>query len=665
MSKRRHRDRGRAFVLLAMLVAIGTAMLVTSAVIWAARSEHAGRTATTDGIRRRAAAWSAAQAISAEIGSQRPLVLAGGEPTLPLQLLLYEDGASVALARLLPAAADGRMIVAEAGLLDVNSAGVEALMAAGLDEEVANLVVVARHGAGGALSSLEEVVDRPAVAASLLRGERAFDHEAMAIVKSLRGGEHGRALGGAGSALDGAGSRIEEAGDRLEVAGSRLHQDAGDASDSESPSKHAIGSRGVPLGDLVSAYSVEPALSRSGERRVELDEAWAEVLRDRLGGQLDAARLRRLEAMSKEGAAIENDQALVKALASIGIAPQQWGEVLDEVTAEPGPWRWSRLDINHADAAVLAAIPSLTPDQVARIVRARDSLDPSERANPVWPVLRGIVEPEAFASLYPSITTRSFFWRVRFVAGFAGEDDVDGVLSAITVWECVVDLTGDRPRIASLRDLSLAPTLARLMKDRPALAKASDEEAIRASDAMDDSGASLNDGAMQESSDRVPGAGTVDDAPSVKEGSTSDDPSAPERDAPAEGSASSKTRAKADADSASKRSERPKRPRPESHRPQGRAQDRVARGERSAKAEERAPSGDRKSEKADREENSDDAKASDRKDGSDQSMEDSGPEASTAKRRPGAPPPVGRYRPRAGRAAGAATPNAPDSRTSS
>ncbi|MBM4112003.1 MAG: hypothetical protein FJ253_01315 [Phycisphaerae bacterium] len=618
----------RAFVLLAMLVAIGTAMLLTSAVIWAARSEHAGRVATTDGIRRRAAAWSAAQAVAAELGSQRPLVLSGGTPSLDPQLILHEDGASTAILRLLPAAADGRTIVAEAALLDANGASAGALVAAGLDEKVAGMVVAARSGAGGALGALEEVVDRPGASPSILRGEHAFDHETMAIVKGLRGGEAGRALSNAGSALDGAGRRLEGAGSRLERAGDRpggAESRGGDPS-SEAPPSHAmepqsLSARGAALADVASVFVVEPALTRRGERRIELDEAWAELLRDRLSAHLDETRLRRLEALSKKGSPIESDQALVDAIASIGVRPEHWPELLDEVTAEPGAWRWGRIDINRAEEAVIATLPSISAEQAARIVRARDSLDPNERSTPVWPVLRDIVEPEQFAALFPAITTRSFFWRVRFVAGFTDEHDVDGAMSGLSIWECVVDLTDERPRIASLRDLSLAPTLERLMAERTTRSSEDDEtDSIAAS-------TEIVTGDADPLADAEGGASTALD----EDGARADD---------------SEPRAASEADE----SEAPsRRSRPDASR-------------RPAKRE-RAGSSARPD-------------ASDRSDGASNGARDGdaaagasepGAAEPSASRRPGSPPPVGRYRPRSGRpsagAADRASPPLPASRS--
>lgn len=451
----RRDGRLRAFVLIGVVVAIGVAMAVTSAALWSVRAEHAGRLATTEGLQRRAVAWSAAQAVAALAGSQRSTVLAGGEPTLATQITLFEDGPRTALLRLLPASEDGRWIVAEASRLDVSGATAEALAAIGLDESMISHVMDARRRAGGRIETLEEVIEQGGVPPTALRGAAALSEESLAVIRGARGGEEGRVLARAGSALRSAGSA-------LAGAGSSLRGDAlGDPRSSD-----AAGAGGAPpLQDLVTPFAVEPSISRDGDRRIEIDGPWIEVMREIVGDDLDAEGLKRLEALAEGGFAIHSDSTLVQCLASIELPREQWGKVLDRVTAESDAWRWGRLDINRADAALLATLPGVSAEQAVRWVRERTLLDLQERADPAWPLRRGLVEPSQFAELFPRITTRSFFWRVRFVAGFADADDPDGPMSGVSILECVIDLSGPTARLAAMRDLTLAPVLERLLAE--------------------------------------------------------------------------------------------------------------------------------------------------------------------------------------------------------
>lgn len=453
----------RGFVLLTVVILIGASMLVAVSVISNARAEHAGRVANFDAVRRRAAAWSAAQAIASLLGEQRPAVLTGGAPTLRDQLPLYDDGVNAVTARLLSASGDGELVLAEASLLDANTASTDAMALVGFDESVAEFIIAARERApGGRLASLEEIVDQDGCDPTLLRGAEAFDATALAVLKGARGDEQGSALARAGEALRGAGRSRN--GSALQQSDMMSSEDG--VTRAESGSTPNAGASGPALADRLTVFAVEPSLTREGKRRIELDGTWSESLRSMLGGAVTPDVAKRLESLASQRAAIDNDAVLVESLIALGIEPSGWAEVLDRLTAERGIWRQGRIDINRAPGEVLATLPGLNGEQVARLVRERESLDVSERASPTWIVARGIVEPAAFAQLVPRVTTRSFFWRVRFAAGFSALDNPDGPLHGATIWECVIDLTGERARIASLRDLTMAPVAARLVEVR-------------------------------------------------------------------------------------------------------------------------------------------------------------------------------------------------------
>lgn len=525
----------RGFVLLTVVILMGMALLMAATVTWSARAEHAGRVATFDAVRRRTVAWSGAQAVAALVGSQRAAVLAGGAPTLAEQIVLYDDDAGVAIVRLLPASGDGALVFSESSLLDANGADAEALALAGLDPQLAERIIAARATApGGGFATLEEMATVEGVDAAVVRGTRAFDPAALAIIHGARGDEQGRSLARAGESLLGAGAALRDAGAALRGDPAAL-EPSGEASAStpeappeegaESPlsrgseteigsSSNAAQSQGPALADRLTTFSVEPSLARDGSRRAELDGAWAETMREQLGAAVTPEVAKRLEALVSQQKTIASEKALVEALIALGIEPAAWPPVLDRLTAERGLWRRGRIDINRAPIEVLATLPGVTAERAARIVRERDGLAADERATSAWLVLRGIVEPTEFAELAPRVTTRSFFWRVRFVAGVADIDEPDGPLHGVTIWECVIDLSAARARLASLRELTMAPVSTRLLEVRARMsATAVDDDAA----AEGATGASSDEtgSAFAGAGDRLRGAGSMrrDDAP--------------------------------------------------------------------------------------------------------------------------------------------------------
>jgi len=108
----------------------------------------------------------------------------------------------------------------------------------------------------------------------------------------------------------------------------------------------------------------------------------------------------------------------------------------------PGP-----VNVNTAPEVVLAALPGMDRTPAKRIVDARSTLGPEARSSLAWLRTEGIVSPETFARLRPSLAVRSSHFRVQ-CAGFAYPGGTFRVL------EAVIDVSGERPRLTYVRDLT-------------------------------------------------------------------------------------------------------------------------------------------------------------------------------------------------------------------
>jgi len=452
------RRHSRGFVLLAVVATLGVAIVLTLALTATARAEHAGRVASVEEVKRRAVAWSAAQATAALVGEQRAAILMGDTPRLRDQIVLFEDGALTAVMRFLPANADGDRVLAEAGLMDVNAVDAETLVRLGFDANTADQVLSARSGStNGSLRGLERILAHPGSNPRTLRGIGAFEAESLAVLHGSNGGERGRVFAHAGERL------------RQAAPAPALRSPFSPPS-SLSPATDSKTSRLQPaLSDRLTVFSIEPSLARDGARRMELDAGWVEILREQLGAGLTPDMAKWLGAIAKAQPRLEGDRALVECLDRLGVPTAAWGVVFDRLTADSGLWRRGKVDVNHAPSEVLATLPGFDADRVTRVMRDRDGITSDERCSPAWLVTRGIVEASEFAELFPRITARSFFWRVRCVAGFVDADDPDGPLRGASILECVVDLTGERARLATLRDLTMAPLSLRLLDERDRL----------------------------------------------------------------------------------------------------------------------------------------------------------------------------------------------------
>jgi len=456
----------RAFVLIAVIIVAGVALLVTAGILMLVRGETAGAATLERSAQSRALAWSGVQAIGTALDDQRAAILAGEAPTIDGELIIYESGSRLGVIRLLPVEGDNSLLAPQNARVDLTGSDATALTATGLvDSEMAGRIIAHRGSLGGRFQSELELLSVPGISTKLLFGEL------------LSGG------GGAGLGSEGLSEGRRGTGTN---AGSGVRGGGGAGGGETIEIDEMARSRGVTasargLMDVVTVHGYEPMLQRSGASRIQLVPPWtdaiAKAVTERFGeGAADGVR-GLMERPDLE------ESLLGKALAGLRLAPRDWVDPLDVLTTEPGEYHGGRIDINRAPYEVLLAVAGMTAPQAAEIVRQRESLSAEERSTPVWPLLRGIVEPEEFGNFVHRLTVRSWLWRVRLVAGEVAAETPEEELAHPIIWEVVFDLSTPRWRIAYMRDITLLPTAAALAAS--AMSDTSDDEVDGSAEASD------------------------------------------------------------------------------------------------------------------------------------------------------------------------------------
>jgi DNA uptake protein ComE-like DNA-binding protein len=246
--------------------------------------------------------------------------------------------------------------------------------------------------------------------------------------------------------------------------------------------------------DVVGVFAAEPEESigvtgtgadsaTRGLERIAARDEWTDEVRAEMLPRVSAAALAAIERLlsAKNKPADESDAAAK--LIESGVPPVLIGEVLDAIAFGDDAFRLGRVDIGRATARVIAAIPGFDAESAERLVQERARLDPDSLRRVSWPLERGLIEPEEFAKAARWITTRSLVWRVRVEVrlesmsrresmgsqetgadgrseGLLGEEpSAAGEVSSgpVSVVEAVIDVSGDRPRVAYLRDITMRP----------------------------------------------------------------------------------------------------------------------------------------------------------------------------------------------------------------
>lgn len=414
-------DVRRSFVLIAVLVVVGSALLVATSLLFLAQSQATSAAGAADVAQSRASAWSGLQAVMTRLSDQRAKILEGELPQLDPQYTVYETPRRLGVCRVLPMNRAGDRLVAEAGRLDLNSADAAALTHTGmLDPSAAAAIIDYRDQTlRRPIQSICELLNAPGagITAEKLYGP-IEDIKPMNDAQLQRGD---------------VGQRIAA---RLNIQTVR------------------------GLADVLTVYAFEPSLQGNGKLRINLNVPWSEELGARVAERFGQSAADLLKKAYDKGAKFDNEAKLFQMLRAFKLPPEDWPPIVDAFTADGDEVHFGRLDINTAPYEALLALPGMTAEQAAQIVRVREQLSAEQRATIVWPLIAQIVAPEAYDQLAGKITTRSWTFRVRLAAGEVDADQPESEIANPVIYEAVIDLSAPRAHLAYLRDISVLQSVA-------------------------------------------------------------------------------------------------------------------------------------------------------------------------------------------------------------
>ena len=132
-----------------------------------------------------------------------------------------------------------------------------------------------------------------------------------------------------------------------------------------------------------------------------------------------------------------------------GVGAAELPLVLDKFTARSGPGnvRVGLVNVNTASAAALMLLEGIDSNLAAKILDVRATLDADTKSTIAWLFAQNVLPAEAFKSIAPKLTARSFQFRVQCI-GFGWP------CGQYRVIEAVIDLAGGRPRVAYQRDIT-------------------------------------------------------------------------------------------------------------------------------------------------------------------------------------------------------------------
>lgn len=421
-------NASRGSVLFAVLVVVAIGAMIGTSVMLRAQSHRALAGVGVRKTQTTALAWSGVNAAMAEMAAQRESILDGGEPTLTSEWELFREGAWRGVVRLVPQGESGQVCIPENARLDANLASKEMLAALpGVGDAIADKIIAAR---GQGLSSIEPL----------------------------------RGLAGAPVA------------DELRVV------------TPAPPSTHDGTTGDHAWIDHLTVFSFDPDLQAGvagneagkGLQRVGLSNGWTDGARSAVADRFGEDIARVAEAVFKDAPPLTKDSQLVALLRRVGSKPKDWAAAMDFFATSPDEYRVGRVDLNRASEAVLACIPGIDAAAASKIVGTRESLSAATRLNVAWPAAEGILTEEQFEQAVDWLCVRSTQWRVRIEAGLlpvdegvdsawpaqpsAGErfsdraiesfDDAPPPMTHAMILEAVIDVSGRRPRLAYLRDVT-------------------------------------------------------------------------------------------------------------------------------------------------------------------------------------------------------------------
>lgn len=431
MKQRTQRRAQTGFVMVAVLVIVAAAILVATGAIFAARAALSSSRASDFERRLRDAGLDGVALAVDAVARDRDKILAGAAPSSDELLLEIPDGLRRIEVRLVPQPG-GELFASEAGKLDANASTPDALAkVVDASSELAQQIVGSIAGRRPLTS-----VDAAVALAPAARSEDAL-REVLGPLRAI--------------------------GDEREGA----DESRGPADRDDAP----------PLVAMLTVLGAEPLIDEEGRPRLDLvavfgDQAGAEQATASIAEFEDSER-DVLSAVARKAKSTDDDGVIARALIERGVDLARVDRILASCTVQAGSHGTPRVDIVRASQRVLAALDGLGPEAATRIVDVRDSLEQDERAGTAWLVSRRILTTEQYGLVAGRITGRSLLWRFRVEArvvsdredgagvGPAGEADP----RATAAFDCVVDVSSERGRIAFLRDVSMLPT-ARVLAHR-------------------------------------------------------------------------------------------------------------------------------------------------------------------------------------------------------
>jgi DNA uptake protein ComE-like DNA-binding protein len=141
-----------------------------------------------------------------------------------------------------------------------------------------------------------------------------------------------------------------------------------------------------------------------------------------------------------------------------GVGKEELPLILDRFTTIKVDKLDGLVNVNTASAAVLQTLPGVPEGAGEAIVTARHGLTADKLRTPAWLFQEDLMPADAFKTLAPFITTRS--WQFTFhVIGY-------GLPSGrYRVFEVTIDVAGDKPRVTYLRDVTRRGLPFRIMGD--------------------------------------------------------------------------------------------------------------------------------------------------------------------------------------------------------
>jgi len=436
LSRTRSSNPGRGLVILVVLVVVTLSALIGSSVLLMGDHARASTSHDRRSAQARLAAWSGVQAVMSRLHAQRDELLDGVSPVLPESWTFpIEEGSSAPAFRVV--GASGQLAaVSENAKLDVNMATVEMLESLTMvSTTLARAIVDARP-----FGSIGELGGVPGVTPALM--------------------------------YPGAGEQDTE----------------------------GSGEPGT-LSEVLTVFAFDPNIQlgegddgeeHRGNRRVYLGPNWSDDAHQAVVDRWDESAAQFIEGLFEEGERLNKTSDVVALMRRFSASPEGWVEALDAVTTVEGEHVRGLVDLNRAPAVVLAAIPGIDETGAHAIVDLRDRLGLDQRRSIAWPAIEGILTEDELQEASDWLTTRSTQWRVRVEGGVM---PAGGPVPAVegeqlmldrVVYDCVIDVSSRRPRVAYLRDVSAFDIALAMQDDGEAPeSETLDEDAERESDAVD------------------------------------------------------------------------------------------------------------------------------------------------------------------------------------